>query len=158
MIDRRTFVTRVAGLLAVGTVGPRLLAELSASPAGATPITIYKSKSCGCCANWVGYVREAGFETTIRDEDDMDAIKDQLGVPEQVRSCHTAVVDRYLVEGHVPVPDIRRLLSEKPKLLGLAVPGMPPGTPGMAAPGAPIAGFDVIGFTSDGSTRTIARY
>jgi hypothetical protein len=88
----------------------------------------------------------------------MDTIKDDLGVPKAVRSCHTAVADRYLIEGHVPASDIRRLLTEKPKLLGLAVPDMPPGTPGMAPPGTPISGFEVLAFSQDGTTRSFARY
>jgi hypothetical protein len=127
-------------------------------PLRLTPITVYKSKSCGCCANWVDYLRGAGFEPTVHDEEDMDAVKDRLGVPSDLRSCHTAVIDRYLIEGHVPAGDIRRLLSSKPQLRGLAVPGMPAETPGMAAEGAPIAGFDVVGFTKQGTTTVFSRY
>jgi hypothetical protein len=157
MITRRTFVLRAGGLLAAGNLGRTLLAQV-AGPVSPTPITIYKSSTCGCCTKWVDHVREAGFAPTTFDEADMDRIKDQLGVPRPLRSCHTAVVDKYLIEGHVPAGDIRKLLRERPKLVGLAVPEMPSGTPGMAPPGASIAGFTVLGFTADGSTQTFARY
>jgi hypothetical protein len=155
MISRRTFVTQIAAALAAGSVVRQVTGQL---PVRLTPITVHKSKSCGCCANWVDYLRGAGFEPTVHDEEDMDAVKDRLGVPSDLRSCHTAVIDRYLIEGHVPAGDIRRLLSSKPQLRGLAVPGMPAGTPGMAAEGAPIAGFDVVGFTRQGTTTMFSRY
>jgi hypothetical protein len=158
MIDRRGFVIRVSGLVAMGVAGGRLAAQVPGSSAKPTPITIYKSSSCECCAKWVAHVRDDGFEPTVHDEEDMDAIKAQLGVPVGVRSCHTALVGQYLIEGHVPASDIRRLLGQQPRVAGLAVPGMPSGTPGMAQPGAKIAGFEVVAFQLDGTTRTFARY
>lgn len=149
----------MTGLMVTGgSAGNLLVAQPSFTGFRPTPMTIYKSSSCGCCAKWVDHVRAAGFATTVRDEGDMDRIKDQLGVPKAVRSCHTAVVDKYLIEGHVPAADIRRLLTEQPKVMGLAVPGMPPRSPGMAGPEDDIAGFEVIGFQADGATRTFARY
>jgi hypothetical protein len=158
MIDRRSFVIRVAGLVAAGAAGRQLTAQVAGSSPKPTPITIYKSSSCECCAKWVTHVRDNGFEPTVRDEEDMDAIKAQLGVPEGVRSCHTALVGKYLIEGHVPASDIQRLVGQKPRVTGLAVPGMPTGTPGMAPPGAKIAGFEVVTFQLDGTTKTFARY
>jgi hypothetical protein len=158
MIDRRAFVIRVSGLVAMGVAGGRLAAQVPGSSAQPTPITIYKSSSCECCAKWVAHVRDDGFEPTVHDEEDMDAIKAQLGVPVGVRSCHTALVGEYLIEGHVPASDIRRLVGQQPRVAGLAVPGMPSGTPGMAQPGAKIAGFEVVAFQLDGTTRTFARY
>jgi hypothetical protein len=157
MISRRSFVLRAGGLLAAGNLSRTLLAH-AIEPASPTPITIYKSSTCGCCSKWVDHVREAGFVPTTFDEEDMEGIKDQLGVPRPLRSCHTAVVDQYLIEGHVPAGDIRKLLRERPKVAGLAVPEMPGGTPGMAPPGAPIAGFTVLSFTADGKTQSFARY
>jgi hypothetical protein len=156
MINRRGFVIRLSGLVAAG-MAPRLAAQVSpfAKP---TAITIYKSKSCGCCAEWVDHVRKNGFEPSVHDEEGMDAIKDELGVPQGVRSCHTAVVGKYLIEGHVPASDIHRLLAEQPGVTGLAVPGMPSGTPGMAPPGAKIAGFEVVAFQLDGTTKSFSRY
>jgi hypothetical protein len=158
MIDRRTFLTRLAGVAVVGAGAGPVWAQLPFLQTGGTPITVYKSKSCGCCANWVDYLRGAGFSPTVFDQEDMDSIKDSLGVPSELRSCHTAVLDRYLIEGHVPVADMRRLVAGRSKLQGLAVPGMPQGTPGMAAEGAPIQGFEVIGFSAQGSRSTFARY
>ena len=158
MISRRRFMKQLAAVMAAGSVARQVAAQLPLRSVRGTPITVYKSSSCGCCAKWVDYIGTAGFEPTVYDQEDMDAIKDSLGVPSGVRSCHTAVIDRYLIEGHVPAPDIRRLLSTKPKLHGLAVPGMPPGTPGMAPAGAAIADFEVVGFTSQGATSTFARY
>jgi hypothetical protein len=158
MISRRNFVIRIAGIVAVGGSAVKLAAQLPRFGSGPTPITIHKSSSCGCCAQWVDYVRAAGFAPSVVDEEDMDGVKDKLGVPKSVRSCHTAVVGQYLIEGHVPAPDIRRLLADQPKLFGLAVPDMPSGTPGMAPPGTAITGFEVLAFQPDGSTRTFARY
>jgi hypothetical protein len=158
MIDRRTFMAGLVGLMAGGSAGRRLLAQLPGSGSKPIPLTVYKSSSCGCCTKWVDYIRAAGFDPTVFDEEDMESMKDRLGVPRQVRSCHTAVIDKYLIEGHVPAPDIRRLLAQKPKLFGIAVPEMPPGTPGMAPPGAPIAGFEVVAFRLDGTTSTFAKY
>jgi hypothetical protein len=158
MIDRRAFVIRVSGLIAGGMAGTRLAAEVSGSSAKPMAITVYKSSSCGCCTSWVEYVRDNGFEPTVHDEEDMDAIKAQLGVPEGVRSCHTALVGKYLIEGHVPASDIKRLVAEQAGVAGLAVPGMPSGTPGMAQAGAKIAGFEVVAFQQDGTTKTFARY
>jgi hypothetical protein len=158
MINRRAFVIRVSGLIAAGVAGGRIAAQVSASSAKPTPITVYKSSSCECCAKWVDHVRENGFEPVVRDEEDMDALKAKLGVPEGVRSCHTALVGTYLIEGHVPASDIHRLVRQRPEVTGLAVPGMSSGTPGMAQPGAKIAGFQVVAFQRDGTTKMFARY
>jgi hypothetical protein len=158
MIDRRAFVIRVSGLLAAGVAGSRLVAQVPGRPVKPTPITVYKSPSCGCCAEWVDYMRKNGFGPTVHDEEDMDRIKAELGVPKGVHSCHTALVGKYLIEGHVPAADIKRLLAEQPNVAGLAVPGMPSHTPGMAPAGAKIEGFDVIAFQLDGTTKTFGRY
>ena len=158
MIDRRTFVIRVSGLVAAGVACGRPAAEVAGSSSTGTPITVYKSSSCECCAKWVDHVRANGFLPTVHDEEDMDAIKAKLGVPEAVQSCHTALAGKYLIEGHVPASDIKRLAKEQPRVAGLAVPGMPTGTPGMAQPGAKIAGFEVVAFQLDGATNTFARY
>jgi len=158
MLSRRVFMLRVTGLVAGGMAARRLIAQSSLVQPGSTPITIYKSSSCGCCTKWVDHVRASGFAPMVHDEENMDAIKDELGVPKEVRSCHTALVEKYLIEGHVPAADIRRLLADQAKVAGLAVPGMAEGTPGMAPPGAKISGFEVVAFQRDGTTRTFARY
>lgn len=152
MLSRRRFAVGVAGFFIVGLRGTRLAAEPS------TPMVVYKSKTCGCCTKWVDHVKDAGFALEVHDEESMDPLKDELGIPPQVRSCHTALVGGYLIEGHVPASDIRRLLAGRPKVAGLAVPGMPGGTPGMAEPGAKIGDFEVIAFQSSGSTEVFARH
>lgn len=93
--------------------------------------TVYKSPTCGCCSLWNRHLEENGFEVVAYDRTDMTTVKDSLGIPPELASCHTAVVDGYVVEGHVPAASIRRLLEERPEARGLTVPGMPLGSPGM---------------------------
>ncbi|CAN0098027.1 unnamed protein product [Chrysoparadoxa australica] len=92
---------------------------------------VYKSPTCGCCTEWVEHLRANGFPVQVREPDDLNAVKDRLGVPNDMRSCHTAEIDGYVIEGHVPAADIQRLLRRRPRAKGLAVPGMPLGSPGM---------------------------
>lgn len=158
MIKRRVFLSHTAGLVAVGLTGRRLWAQLSTLDMAPTPITVYKSSTCRCCAKWVDHIRANGFAPTVHDEEGMDKLKDRLGVPHGVRSCHTAQVHGYLIEGHVPASDIKRLLADRPKTAGLAVPEMPPLTPGMAPPGVEPHDYDVVAFQSDGTTRVFARH
>ena len=99
--------------------------------AGAPEVTVYKSATCGCCNKWVDHLRDAGFKVTAHNRGDMNQVKQTHGVKYQHRSCHTAVVGGYVVEGHVPADDIRRLLDGRPAISGLAVTGMPMGSPGM---------------------------
>jgi hypothetical protein len=155
MVSRRSFLLQTAGIAAAVATTRRAMAASSASP---TPITIYKSSTCECCAKWVDHLRTNGFQPQVHDEEDMNAIKDEMGVPKSVRSCHTALVGKYLIEGHVPADDIRRLLKDHPAIAGLAVPGMPSSTPGMAVPGAPVEPYDVVSFTSAGATTVYARH
>jgi hypothetical protein len=154
MISRRSFLLQTAGIAAAVTTARRAMAY----PASPTPITVYKSSTCGCCAKWVDHVRSNGFDPQVHDEENMDAIKDEMGVPKGVRSCHTALVGKYLIEGHVPADDIHRLLKDRPVVAGLAVPGMPSSTPGMAVPGAPVEPYEVVSFTSAGATSVYARH
>jgi hypothetical protein len=101
------------------------------SSAEASEINVYKSPSCGCCEAWADSLRANGFTMVVKDIEDLDAVKQRLGVPSSLQSCHTATVEGYVIEGHVPASDIRRLLTERPEATGLAVPGMPIGSPGM---------------------------
>jgi hypothetical protein len=156
MTSRRTFFAQAAGLAIATVVGRRLLAEPGAGPG--TPITVYKSASCGCCGKWVDYLKANGFTPTVNDTDEMDAIKADAGVPAALHSCHTALLGKYVVEGHVPAPDLRRLLAERPAVLGLAAPGMPPSSPGMSDPGQPAVRYDVLAFTKDGKSTLFARH
>jgi hypothetical protein len=158
MIERREFVVRIVGLVAVGLGGNRVWAQGPVAVMKPSPITVYKSSSCGCCAKWVDHIRANGFGPVVHDHEDMETLKNELGVPKGVRSCHTALADGYLIEGHVPASDIKRLLAERPKTAGLAVPEMPPLTPGMAPPDVKPRDFDVLAFQSDGATRVFARH
>lgn len=107
-----------------------LLASASAAMA-ANAITVYKTPNCGCCVDWVEYLQKEGFTVETHDRRDLNAIKKQAGVSREMASCHTAMVDGYVIEGHVPAPAIRKLLEERPKTRGLSVPGMPTNSPGM---------------------------
>ena len=113
-------------------------------------VDVYKDPTCGCCGNWVTHVRAQGFDTVVSDVRDIAAVKAKYHVPDQLRSCHTALVGGYVIEGHVPATDIRRLLKERPKVVGLAVPGMPIGSPGMEGPNA--RPYDVLTFDAAGKT------
>lgn len=114
------------------TPGARADASPVARPAGDRPVvTVYKSATCGCCALWVEHLEGQGFDVDTHDVTDLAAVKDSLGIPPAAGSCHTATVDGYVVEGHVPAEQVRRLLRDRPDALGLAVPGMPLGSPGM---------------------------
>jgi hypothetical protein len=121
-------------------------------------ITVYKSPSCGCCKEWVTYLEEEGFAVTSIDHDNVDQIKVKLGLPSpELRSCHTATVDGYIVEGHVPASDIQRLLAEKPTdILGISAPGMPMMSPGMGS--REPKDYDVLSFTATGETAVYSKY
>ncbi len=126
--NRRTLLA-LAGVAAVGVV--LLLVGLPQAEGGAL-VEMYKSPTCGCCGSWLGVVADEGYATSTKAVDDMDAIKDGAGVPEEMRSCHTAFVEGYWIEGHVAPEAIEKLLSERPDVAGIAVPGMPQGSPGMS--------------------------
>ncbi len=122
-------------------------------------MTVYRSPTCGCCGAWIEHVRVAGYDVTTIEIDQEELRQEKLarGVPEALASCHTAAIEGYTLEGHVPVEDIARLLSEQPAGLGLAVPGMPAGSPGMDMADRRDA-FDVILFDADGDTRVFSSY
>lgn len=123
-------------------------------PAIAREAVVYKSPTCGCCKGWGTYLQRNGYKVTMIDREDMDKVKDDLGVPDAERSCHTAKIDGYVVEGHVPLAAIDKLLAERPKVDGIASPGMPTGSPGMDGPKAP---NPVYTFGSMG-TRLLGTY
>jgi len=124
------------GLLVVGGGAAAYAMRTAPAAAEGVHVTVYKSPTCGCCRDWVEHMREAGFDVTVQDVADMDAIKQQHGVPGPLQSCHTAIVDGLVIEGHVPADLVERLLAERPAdAWGLAVPGMPAGSPGMEQDG-----------------------
>jgi hypothetical protein len=134
-----------------------LLSPAALLAAGLPVVDVYKSPSCGCCKDWIKHLEANGFKVRAHNTDDVVAHKYRLGVPPGHGSCHTAEVGGYLVEGHVPAREIKRLLQEKPKARGLAVPGMPVGSPGMEQ-GARRDPYEVLLITRDGATRVYARY
>jgi hypothetical protein len=125
--------------------------------AAAPRIIVNKDPNCGCCSAWVEHLRGADFDTHVNELSDLAPLKKRLAIPPALASCHTAEVDGYVIEGHVPAAVIRRLLAERPAAIGLAVPGMPIGSPGMEVPGNPDETYDVILFGRTGR-RTYARY
>jgi hypothetical protein len=119
-------------------------------------VTVSKDPNCGCCVGWVEHLRSSGFTVEVRDVTDLGPVKARLGVPVDLGACHTAEVAGYVIEGHVPASAIQRLLRERPQAKGLAVPGMPVGSPGMEVPGSPSEEYAVILFGPQ--RRTFARY
>ena len=123
----------------------------------ATPvINVYKSATCGCCEAWVKHLRDNGFKVEPHDVANPSDTREKMGMPDKFGSCHTAVVDGYAIEGHVPAADIKRLLASKPKAKGLAAPGMPLGSPGMEGPRRDA--YDVYLVLPDGSARVYQHY
>jgi hypothetical protein len=149
MINRRDFLRASIGAAAAVAAGQR------ADAAAPAMMTVYRTPTCGCCKKWVDHVRAAGFRVSVKELDDLSEVKAMLGVPVALQSCHTGVIGSYVFEGHVPADLILRVLEQRPKLLGLAVPGMPAGSPGMEA-GTPER-YDVIAFERTGATRVYAR-
>jgi len=127
--------------------------------AWATPgarITVYKSPTCSCCEAWVAHLRPLGFDPRVEHPADLDAVKRRHGVPPGLESCHTALVEGYVIEGHVPGDLVVRLVRDRPRTLGLAVPGMPIGSPGMEMPGVPASRYEIVTFDRRGKTGVFA--
>ena len=131
---------------------------LTAQQAQAEEVTVYKSPTCGCCGDWVKHMEANGFKVTVHDVQNLNPIKEKAGLTPALASCHTAFVGGYAIEGHVPASDIRRLLREKPDAKGLAVPGMPIGSPGMEVAGRPNDPYDVVLFREQGQTERFSHH
>ena len=120
-------------------------------------ITVYKSPTCGCCVGWVDYLRDNGFRVETHNTDSIIDIKTKFGLTDgRLMSCHTAIIDGYVVEGHIPVDDIQRLINEKPDIVGIAAPGMPQMSPGMSS--IEPKGYDVLSFDKSGNIGLFSRY
>ena len=119
-------------------------------------IEVFKSASCGCCGEWIKHLRQNGFEVTSHDVDDVPAARKKLGMPDRFGSCHSAKIGLYVIEGHVPAADIKRLIKLQPQALGLAVPSMPPGSPGMES-SKPMR-YDTFLVQRDGTTSVFASH
>lgn len=145
---RRTIVTMPLVLLGAYAAS---LPRLAGAQARATPVEVWKSPTCGCCKDWVAHMQDHGFRVTVHDTGNVEA-RARLRIPNELGSCHTARVEGYAIEGHVPAEEVRRLLKEKPKAIGLAVPGMPIGSPGMDGPeyGGRKDPYDVLLVRSNG--------
>ena len=165
-------VALTVGALAVAGAGAVVLWAADAPDAGSEPfamaaaapaaeagvVQVWKSPTCGCCGGWVEHLRAEGFEVEVHDVADLRDVKAENGVTDDLASCHTALVDGYVVEGHVPAEDIRRLLAERPDVAGIAAPGMPVGSPGMEVPGRAADPYEVVAFTRDGGRSVFARH
>jgi hypothetical protein len=148
-LSRRVLISSLAALPALA---------VTRAPAASLPkVVVHKDPGCGCCGAWVEHLRQAGFQVGVIDTNAINRVKARLGVPNDLASCHTAEVDGYVIEGHVPAASIKRLLAARPNARGLAVPDMPIGSPGMEVPGSPPEEYAVILFEPSGQ-RTFARY
>jgi hypothetical protein len=121
-------------------------------------VQVYKDPTCGCCANWVKHLQDNGFTTKVDETADLAALKTKHNIPGAARSCHTAIVDGYVIEGHVPAADVKRLLKDRPAVLGLAVPGMPIGSPGMEVAGVKPAAYNTMTFDAKGQMTVYASH
>ncbi|MEM1128198.1 MAG: DUF411 domain-containing protein [Bacteroidota bacterium] len=162
-MTRFVLLSTFLGLVLAGCTRP----DTASSPAPSTPaalydewptITVYKTPTCGCCVKWMDHLAANGFPVEGEDRPDMVPTKETLGVPGPLRSCHTALVDGYVIEGHVPAADIQRLLDERPDIVGLSVPAMPIGSPGMEVEGRPAQAYQVIAFDAEGEQTVFAEY
>lgn len=169
-ILRRTFMSGLCAASGLAVVGCSPSQKSSAAesanelstatnmPPQAASMIVYRDPSCGCCEAWAEQARGQNFAVTVIDRPDMPAIKRQRGVPEQLSSCHTAIVAGYTIEGHVPFAEVRRLLTDKPSgVRGLAVPGMPRGSPGMEVPDGTKDPFQVMAFDGEGRTTVFSK-
>ena len=137
--------------------GAALATHRAAAETGLPRLEVFKDPNCGCCGAWVDHMRAAGFTVHVTNVDDTSAARKRLGMPDRLGGCHTATVGGYVLEGHVPSADVRKLLAAKPPALGLAVPGMPVGSPGMEV-GARKDPYEVLLVARDGRTSVFARY
>ena len=133
--------------------------SLAAPDAGSPTIEVWKSATCECCGNWVKHLEANGFAVKVNAAEPtaLERLKAQAGIPTKLAACHTAKIDGYVIEGHVPAPDIKRLVAEKPDAIGLTVPGMPLGSPGMEQ-GAKFEPYDVLLLKPDGTTQVFASH
>jgi len=153
---RRSLMIGLGGV-AVAAAGAMAFPGLFGSgSARAGEVVVYKSPSCGCCGQWATHMRQSGFAVSVKNIDNISPVKEQAGVPYDLESCHTAFIDGYVVEGHVPAQDIHKMLAEKPSIKGLAVPGMPMGSPGME--GGDPEPYTVYSFDADGKAKAYASH
>ncbi len=131
--------------------------QVSESYKGNKQMTVYRSASCGCCGAWIQHMEKHGFKVKEIITEDLEAIKNQYNLPLELSSCHTAIIDGYVIEGHIPANDVKRFLTQKPDVLGITVPGMPIGTPGMEARDIKQP-FEILTFDNQGKTTVFNSY
>ncbi len=155
--NRRQFA--LAGLAALALPAGALAQVQAQGQANSVQVEVWKSPTCGCCKDWIAHMEKSGFRFTVH-ETGNTAVRQRMRIPLALGSCHTAVIGRYAIEGHVPAKDVQRLLREKPEAVGLTVPGMPIGSPGMDGPeyGGRRDAYDVLLVAADGSTRVYSSY
>ena len=152
MMNRREAVIRLGAVTGAAVVLPRIL-EAQAKVA----IVVYKDPNCGCCSKWVDHLQANGFMASVKETTDIEPIKEKYHIGPELRSCHTAVVGGYAIEGHVPASDIKKLLAAKPKgVVGLTIPGMPASAPGMD--GKPFIAYTVLSFDLKGTPTVFAEH
>ena len=145
VITRRMLLVSASLAASIGSLGwPRML---SAAP---TSVMLYKTPSCECCAGYAAYLRQHGFAVTVKESEDLAALSAKAGIPGELEGCHTAFIGNYVVDGHVPIEAVQKLLAEQPPIKGLTLPGMPPGSPGM--PGSKQAPFIVYAIDREGKS------
>ena len=144
-------------LVASALLGLATLGGVPTAVAADDEVVMYKDPNCGCCGKWAEHMREHGFKVKEVATAEMGQVKGEAGVPQALGSCHTARVGGYVVEGHVPATDVRRMLTEKPAIAGISAPGMPMGSPGMEGP-YPADRYDVVSFDAQGRTAVFASH
>lgn len=143
-------------LLAIGAVLVLFNPKSIEADATLPVVTVYKTPTCGCCGKWVSHMEDNGFKVIAKNRNNLDSIKKELGIEREFQSCHTAKIGNYVVEGHVPASDIKRMLAEKPDIDGLAVPGMPMGSPGMEGPRKD--NYSVLAISKDKATTVFSNH
>ena len=153
IVNRRGFLIGASSFVMLAGLGTRVTAS------GSETMEVFKSATCGCCKDWIAHVEEAGFVVTSRnvEQDKLTMLKRMAGVPDDLAGCHTARIAGYVIEGHVPAADIKRLLQERPDAVGLSVPGMPFGSPGMG-PEDQREAYDVVLIRRDGGAAVFTAY
>ena len=155
MASRNSWKGIAAGAVVVLIAGTAFVSPPT-KDAGALEVTVYKNPTCGCCSKWIAHLEANGFKVDAHDVADLTQVKLEHGIRRELTSCHTALVDGYVVEGHVPAEDIQRLLQKRPDVVGLAVPGMPMGSPGMEGPTS--EPYNVLTFDRNSNTTVFAKH
>ena len=149
---------RTVALIGTMAILLALVGTVAATAQSSNVVQVWKDPYCGCCVKWINQMKAAGFQIRVHNTNDLTEIKKMLGVPDQLRSCHTAKIGDYVIEGHVPIADVKRLLGQKPTVVGISVPGMPIGSPGMEVRTGETEPYEVATFDKNGATSVFAKH